>query len=244
MKVVRNGIILPEKTAREAKGHKWFFASRLSCLKHELPLGAIPVLEKAGVEQLDIFGSGDEEKHVKDFAEAYNSDATHKMRVNFRGWCDSVVDEILQGEYEGGIGMDRVAVEMMSTGLPVVMLGYGGLTEGVSADNFEKLIQDNWSSREKFAEAEMIRSIEDVRQNPRKYDMREMVVERLDSEKIWTERLKEVEDLKTDLGRDAMITTVWQDYYENEARAREIEQLRAQLDKTFAQRIKQTLRKK
>ena len=244
VKVVRNGIILPEETAREAKGRKWIFASRLSGPKHELPLGAIPVLEKAGVEQLDIFGRGDEEKHVKDFAEAYNSDAAHKMRVNFRGWCDSVVDEILQGEYEGGIGMDRVAVEMMSTGLPVIILGYGGLTEGVSADNFEKLIQDNWSSQEKFDEAEMIRSIEDVRQNPEKYDMREMVAERLDSEKIWTERLEEVEDLKTDLGRDAMVMAVWQDYYENEARAREIERLRAQLDKTFTQRIKQTLRKK
>ena len=140
--------------------------------------------------------------------------------------------------------MDRVAVEMMSTGLPVIILGYGGLTEGVSADNFEKLIQDNWSSQEKFDEAEMIRSIEDVRQNPEKYDMREMVAERLDSEKIWTERLEEVEDLKTDLGRDAMVMAVWQDYYENEARAREIERLRAQLDKTFTQRIKQTLRKK
>lgn len=243
VKVVRNGVILPEKKVQEARGRKWVFASRLSGPKHELPLGAIPVLEKAGVEQLDIFGRGDDEKQVSDFAEAYNADKTHKMRVNFCGWCESVVDEILQGDYEGGIGMDRVAVEMMSTGLPVVILGYGGLTEGVSEDNFEKLIQDNWSSREKFAEAEMIKNIEKVRENPKKYDMREMVAEQLDSEKIWTERLEEVGELKTDLGRDAMIMAVWQDYYENEARAREIEGLRAQLDKTFTQRLKKTLRK-
>ena len=244
IKVVRNGIILPEKTAQKAKGRKWIFASRLSGPKHELPLGAIPVLEKAGVEELDIFGRGDDEKHVSDFAEAYNADTTHKLKVNFRGWCNSVVSKILQGDYEGGIGMDRVAVEMMSTGLPVVILGYGGLTEGVSADNFEKLIQDNWSSQEKFTEAEMIRNVEKVRENPEKYNMREMVAEKLDSEKIWTERLKDIEEMKTDLGRDAMIMAVWQDYYENEARAREIEQLRAQLDKTFAQRIKKTLQKK
>lgn len=243
VKVVRNGIIPPKDRAQKAQGRKWIFASRLSGPKHELPLGAIPVLEKAGVEQLDIFGRGDDEKQVSDFAEAYNADSAHKMRVNFRGWCDSVVDEILRGDYEGGIGMDRVAVEMMSTGLPVVILGYGGLTEGVSADNVEELIQDNWSSQEKFIEAEMIKNIEDVRKNTEKYDMREMVIERLDSEKIWTERLKETEELKTDLGRDAMIMAVWQDYYENEARAREIENLRAQLDKTFAQRIKKTLRK-
>lgn len=243
VKVVRNGIILPEKRVQKTKRRKWIFASRLSGPKHELPLGAIPVLEKAGVEQLDIFGRGDDEKQVSDFAEAYNADSTHKMRVNFRGWCDSVVDEILRGDYEGGIGMDRVAVEMMSTGLPVVILGYGGLTEGVSADNFEELIQDNWSSREKFIEAEMIKNIEEVRKNSEKYDMRETVIERLDSEKIWAERLKEAEGLKTDLGRDAMIMAVWQDYYENEARAREIENLRAQLDKTFTQRIKKTLRK-
>lgn len=244
VKVIRNGIILPEKKVQKAEGRKWIFASRLSGPKHELPLGAIPVLEKAGVEQLDIFGRGDDEKHVIDFAEAYNSDSAHKMRVNFRGWCDSVVDEILQGGYEGGIGMDRVAAEMMSTGLPVIILGYGGLTEGVSADNFEKLIVDNWSSQEKLAEAEMVKNILAVRENPEKYDMREMVAEKLNSEKIWTERLKEAEELKTDLGRDAMLLAVWQDYYENEGRAREIEQLRAQLGKTLTQRIKKTLRKK
>lgn len=242
--VVRNGIIVPERTVRKADGRKWIFASRLSAPKHELPLKAVPVLEKAGVEQLDIFGGGDEEKQVADFAEAYNADKTHKLKVNFRGWSNSVVDEILDGNYEGGIGMDRVAVEMMSTGLPVVILGYGGLAEGISKENFEDLMQDNWSSKEKLAEAEMVKNIEKVRQNPEEYDVRKMVAAKLDSEKIWEERLKEVEGLKSDLGRDAMLAAVWQDYYENEMRTREVKRLRERLDKTLVERVKRALPKK
>lgn len=241
--IVRNGVIPPAKTVQRSTSRKWIFASRLTKPKHELPLKAIPVLEKAGVEQLDIFGRGEDEQQVLDFIEAYNADATHKLQVNFRGWCNSVIEEILHGEYEGGIGMDRVAIEMMSIGLPVVILGYGGLTEGVSEKNFDKLLRNNLSSREELTEAEILKNFEKVRKNPKAYDMRAMIAEKLDSEKIWLEWLEKSKSLKTDLGRDAMLVAVWQDFYENEKRKQTIEVLQAQLDRTLEGRLHRQVKK-
>lgn len=241
VKVVRNGVALPAKTVQKATGRKWIFASRLAGPKYELPLKAIPIMEKAGVEELDIFGGGDEEQKVVDFVEAYNADETHKLRVNFRGWCDSVAEEALHGGYDGGIGMDKVAAEMMSTGLPVMILGYGGLTEGVSAKNAEELMRNNWSSQEKFDEATIIKNLSEMRKRPEVYNMREMMAEKLNSERIWTERLKEVEGMKSDLGRDAMLLAVWQDFYENAGKTRQIEQLEAQFGGKFLAKIKAIL---
>lgn len=242
-KVVQNGVLLPKRSVQGVSSGRWIFASRLSKEKYELLLEAAPLLEEAGVRQLDIFGGGEKEKQVLDFLDTFNTDAMHKMKINFCGWCKSLVDEVLNGGYEGGIGMDRVAVEMMATGLPTMILGYGGLTDGVSAKNFDELMHDNFTSWEKVSENNIIRNLEAMRKRPEGYNMRKLVQEKMNSAKIWTSRLKGVEELKTDLGRDAMLMAVWQDFYENEKKTQVIKQLQKRFYNTLEGKIYQQLKK-
>lgn len=241
--VVRNGIAPIGTIVRKTSEHKWIFASRLSKEKTSLLLNALPVLEEAGIEQLDVFGGGEEEEHVKSAIKTFNANTKHKMNVVFCGWCESIPNKILDGDYEGGIGMDRVAEEMIMTGLPVMILGYGGLAEGVSAQNFDELMKNNFTSWKRIPKIEAVKALRQIQQNPKKYNVQRLAQKKIDSVKIWEQRLEEIRTLKTDLGRDSMIETVWRDFYENVRRAQAIEMLRARLDKTVEGRLYRQIRR-
>lgn len=243
VKVVRNGVTPVSQERRKPEGHKWVFASRLTEPKLTPLLKAVPVLEKAGVEQLDIFGRGEDEERLMELIETFHNEPGRGLEVRYCGWHDSLMGEILNGGYEGGIGMDRVAVEMMATGLPTMILGYKGLTEGMTAKNFEKMMMENFTSWKKMPEAKAVGGLRKMMESPSMYNVRGLVETELNAGKIWRERLAEMNKLKADPGRDAMLEAVWRDFYENEGKTQEIEKLRAQLEKTLRGRLLKRVKK-
>lgn len=211
--IARNGVFLSNLPKLKI-GHvnKWAYAARLSPEKTKPLISSLPIIEKAGIAELDVFGDGayrpELEKYILEHPQS-------KLKINLRGWCKNLQEQLATGEYTGFLGIDRAAIEAMAIGLPVMILGLNGIGPAINTQTFKGLLPLNMSSDETMSTEQVCRNVANIQTNPQDYDMRVIVAEYFDAEKLWAEYLETVRQIQVDLGRDNMIEFWWERFYES-----------------------------
>lgn len=177
-----------------ADNRRWAAISRLdddlgkvSAMKKLIE--AMPLLPVAAV---DIYGDGSQrqalEEHVKQLGLA--------DKVRFMGFHSNLYEH-LDGSYNGIMGADRVALEGLTMGYPVLELGYGRIC-GVFDEALLKLGRDcNFVAidlPECGAEA-LRRQMEEVYSRPDHFDFRTYMIDAFDIQKVAAGYIKNLQGL-------------------------------------------------
>lgn len=101
---------------------RWAAISRLDADngKEEALISLFDMLPQLDIDCIDIYGDGARKQALMDYVKANN--LTDK--VTFQGFQADLFDR-LDNRYNGVIGTDRVAIEGLAMGYPVLEMGYG-----------------------------------------------------------------------------------------------------------------------
>ena len=101
---------------------RWAAISRLDADngKEEALISLFQMLPRLDIDHIDIYGDGSRKQALMDYVKA--NGLTHK--VTFKGFQSDLFDR-LDNRYNGVIGTDRVAIEGLAMGYPVLEMGYG-----------------------------------------------------------------------------------------------------------------------
>ena len=249
--VARNGVSLSNlPKLKIGNSNKWAYASRLSPEKTKPLLDSLPIIERSGVKQLDIFGDGECKGQIEKYIAEHPEGS---LKINLRGWCQDLQEELAPNGYTGFFGMDRAAIEAMAIGLPVVILGFNGFGPAVHEGTFVSLLSQNFSSHDRtLSEEEVLRNIADVQKRPKNYNVEELVKKYLDSDQLWDGYLNIVKNIPLDLGRDSMIEFWWEKFYKSvllertlsskEEQIRDLNQRIHELQDTYPQKLARKFR--
>ena len=129
------------KKAEYIKNKKWAIISRLDVDKiSEIKLVLLN-LEKYGIENIDIYGSGSCTNELEDFINE------HKLssKVKYMGYCSDLYGTVHQ-KYNGIIGIGRVVLEGLAMGMPVLLIGYSKISGFVNTAVYNEIKGNNFSN--------------------------------------------------------------------------------------------------
>jgi len=180
--IVRNGVSLNAMKYRKFKNTKAVaIASRLDVIKSQLIIDFLPdAYKSSAINTIDIYGDGDGVPMIQSFiADNHMSD-----KVHIKGWEKNLPGKLSSGEYMLAFGMGRVALEAMSSGTPVGILGYGGFAGLVNRSNLQDFAKNNltsWKSSDASLETELKRFFK----KPSDYIFSKKDLAMFDAEAIW-----------------------------------------------------------
>lgn len=119
----------------------WLLCSRLDEDKVSGIKKFINYAISSGIKHIAILGDGSESEKLKE----YLIDNNQAEYVFFLGTKVNVRDEMKH--YSGIAGMGRAALEGLSLGLPVILVGYDGVKGLITENNFKELLKYNFSGR-------------------------------------------------------------------------------------------------
>lgn len=126
---VREAVFLPNaldtalyKHHKIANNRRWAAISRLDDDSGKIPAlkKLFDMLPQIPVETIDIYGDGTRREEL----EHYVKERSLSGKIKFMGFKSDLFNR-LDGGYNGIIGVDRVAVEGLTMGYPVMAVGYG-----------------------------------------------------------------------------------------------------------------------
>ena len=120
----------------------WALISRLDTDKlNELNtlLTAIPLLD---INELHIYGSGTEEEKIKNIICQNNLDT----KVFIEGYSNRLYNE-LKNKYNGIFAIGRSAMEALSMGYPVMLLGYNKFSGLITDEIYSQIKYENFSNK-------------------------------------------------------------------------------------------------
>lgn len=117
---------------------RWAVISRLDADngKEEALYSLFQMLPELKIERLDVYGDGSRRQALMEFVKKKQLSSL----VTFQGFQNDLFDR-LDGKYNGIIGTDRVAIEGLAMGYPVIEMGYCRVN-GVIDDAMLKRLQD------------------------------------------------------------------------------------------------------
>ncbi len=149
---------------------KWALVSRIDSDKYPGVEKAIRMLPDLDIDQVDVYGDGNCFSQLEDLVKETSA------RVELKGFSPDM-GKSLKGNYDGVIGVDRVAIEALTMGIPVLLAGYSKVCGLISQEDYPKLRQCNFvpiEFREKTPE-EINAEIKDMYQNRDRYVFPEAV---------------------------------------------------------------------
>ena len=118
----------------------WAMTCRISRDKIDSICDIMSSLDELGINELHLYGSGEEENYIKDFIKKNKlSD-----RVFMRGYV-SDVNKALKKGYTGVIGMGRSASEAIAMQLPVMLVGYGKNCGIIDKNTYKNAMNNNFA---------------------------------------------------------------------------------------------------
>ena len=154
---------------------KWAAISRLDADngKEEALTSLFNMLPELNIDHIDIYGDGSRKQALMDYVKAKNL----TDRVTFKGFQTDLFDR-LDNRYNGVIGTDRVAIEGLAMGYPVLEMGYGRAI-GIIDTEMMKILRDtnfdaNLMAQVSSADA-LNQQLAEVYQNPEKFNMRNVI---------------------------------------------------------------------
>lgn len=154
---------------------KWAAISRLDADngKEEALISLFNMLPGLNIDHIDIYGDGTRKQALMDYVRARN--LTEK--VSFKGFQSDLFNR-LDGQYNGVIGTDRVAIEGLAMGYPVLEMGYGRVNGIIDAKMMKILHDTNFDANlmEEISSAERLnQQLAEVYQNPEMFNMRQVI---------------------------------------------------------------------
>ncbi len=122
---------------------KWAVISRLDADngKEEALISLFDMLPRLDIDHIDIYGDGSRKQALMDYVKAKK--LTDK--VTFQGFQADLFNR-LDGHYNGVIGTDRVAIEGLAMGYPVLEMGYGRVIGIIDAQMLSLLRDTNFDA--------------------------------------------------------------------------------------------------
>lgn len=152
------------------------------------------LLPSLDINEIDIYGDGTRRNAL----EKYVKEIGLENKVKFLGFQTDLYER-LDGKYNGIIGTDRVAIEGLVMGYPVLELGYGHLC-GIFD---EKLLKLAWNCNfdanilpENGSHETLNQQLKHVYEEPMHFDFRNKMVETFDIHKIALRYIKEIQELE------------------------------------------------
>lgn len=143
-----NSVFLPNSIdlkkfpkATYQNNNKWALLSRLNEDKLDEIKTLIANMQLYNMEAIDIYGSGNCEEELK----AYVAQMGLEDKVCLKGFTNDVFGTV-NGKYNGIIGIGRVVLEGIITGMPVFLIGFNKLSGFVNTDIYNKLKLLNFSN--------------------------------------------------------------------------------------------------
>lgn len=148
---------------------KWALISRLDSDKTGEIIKILSWLPTIDIEQIDIYGTGNEEQIIKDYVES------HKLNVVFKGHVDDISNRIMN-KYNGVIGLGRVALEGLCLNYPVLLIGYGKILGLVNRERYNLLKKCNFVNMymSEISKEELNESLKNINNNLSEYQLRDV----------------------------------------------------------------------
>lgn len=121
---------------------RWALISRLDEHKKDGVAAFFEMLPELPIIQLDVIGDGVCRSELERLA---CSSRLNKKIIRFLGAHQNI--DTLMNEYDGVVGMGRVALEALAKALPVILLGYDGVKGGLKEELIERVAYSNFSGR-------------------------------------------------------------------------------------------------
>ena len=110
---------------------KWALVSRIDSDKYPGVEKAIRMLPDLDIDQVDVYGNGNCFTQLEDLVKETSA------RVELKGFSPDM-GKSLKGNYDGVIGVDRVAIEALTMGIPVLLAGYSKVCGLISQEDYPK----------------------------------------------------------------------------------------------------------
>lgn len=154
---------------------RWAVISRLDGDngKEEALISLFGMLPELDIDHVDIYGDGTRKEALM----RYVSEKNLKNKVSFMGFQSDLFNR-LDGHYNGVIGTDRVAVEGLAMGYPVIEMGYGRVVGVIDQDMLKTLSDTNFDANLMAPVAStrvLNQQLTDVYQYTARYNMRQVV---------------------------------------------------------------------
>ncbi len=166
------------KRHQVVNNRKWALISRLDADngKESAIKKLFDVLTSVEMDAVDIYGDGTRRKELEQYAAQRGLN-----QVVFKGFKSDLYDR-LNGHYNGVIGTDRVAVEGLTMGYPVLELGYGHLCGVFDNELLEQAVECNFDANilPDCGLEKLNRQLEKVYSDPSKFDFRARMVQSFD----------------------------------------------------------------
>lgn len=173
---------------------RWAAISRLDADngKEEALISLFDMLPELDIDHIDIYGDGARKQALMDYVKAKN--LTDK--VTFQGFQADLFDR-LDNRYNGVIGTDRVAIEGLAMGYPVLEMGYGRVI-GIIDTQMLSLLRDTNFDANLMAQVSgsgaLNRQLAAVYADPGKFNMRQVMEKDFNIKHIGAAYVQELEN--------------------------------------------------
>lgn len=170
---------------------KWALVSRLDIDKTPAIIKFFEQLDKLEIDEIDVWGDGSEKSNLENIASRVNK------KINFKGYSTNLNKELLNN-YNGIIGIGRVAIEGLIMGYPVMLVGNDKVCGIIDSNSYEEIKEQNFVARvlnEKSVE-EINNQLIELYSDSSKYYFREDIIENMGITKIASKYIEHINNLQ------------------------------------------------
>ena len=173
---------------------RWAAISRLDADngKEEALISLFQMLPELDIDHIDIYGDGSRKQALMDYINANGLND----KVTFMGFHSDLFDR-LDNHYNGVIGTDRVAIEGLAMGYPVLEIGYGSVIGIIDAEMINALRDTNFDANlmpQIPGKDELNLQLADVYENAERFNMRRVMEKDFNIRNIGQSYIKELEN--------------------------------------------------
>lgn len=170
----------------------WAVISRLDADngKEEALIKLFDILPELNIERIDIYGDGTRKKALMEYA----SKLKLHDRVHWMGFQADLYQS-LNNKYNGIIGTDRVAIEGLAMGYPVLEMGYGRINGIIDQALLEKAMDTNFDANilpDAYDVERLNTMLEQVYDAPDDFNYREIICKHFDSRLVAENYIREL----------------------------------------------------
>ena len=184
------------KQHKVIKNRRWAAISRLDADngKEEALISLFQMLPKLNIDHIDIYGDGIRKQALMDYVKEHHL----TKQITFQGFQSDLYTR-LDGKYNGIIGTDRVAIEGLSMGYPVMEMGYGRVIGIIDQEMIGSLATTNFDANlmpeipSADALNDMLRMVYEA---PDRFNMRAVIEKEFNSKSISNSYIDELSTSK------------------------------------------------
>ncbi len=129
-------------TAQMSSNKSWALVSRLDDDKISSIKLLLKILNSIDINELHIFGDGTN----KNYLQQYISENNLNKKVFLEGHCDNLSQK-LSKNFNGIMGIGRVAMEAISMGMPILLIGYNKISGMVDSNIYHYIKYENFTNK-------------------------------------------------------------------------------------------------